>query len=161
MIHIRGSVSALDEWIGSCIQTAAQAVFDEQNVDPASEMTVALVDDEEIQRLNKQFLRIDSPTDVLSFPANEIDPETGALYLGDVIISLPRARTQAELGGHTLDAELRLLTVHGVLHLLGFDHASLAQKNEMWRIQATILQKVGNPITEPGKSSVEETDDPE
>jgi len=161
MIHIQGSGSFLYEENGSWIITAAQAVLDYQKVEPTSEITVALVDDEEIQRLNREFLGIDSPTDVLSFPADEVDPETGARYRGDVVISLPRARQQAETGGHTLDAELTLLTVHGVLHLLGFDHADASQKRNMWDVQSAILQMIGSSITEPGIGEIEDTGDPE
>ena len=113
------------------------------------ELTIALSDDSQLHDLNLQFLGIDSSTDVLSFPADELDPDTGTLYLGDVILSLPRALAQAAAGGHGVEAELQLLTVHGVLHLLGYDHADPGDKAAMWSRQAEILTLLGCPITAP------------
>lgn len=113
------------------------------------ELTIALSDDSQLHDLNLQFLGIDSPTDVLSFPADELDPDTGTLYLGDVILSLPRAQAQAAAGGHPTAAELQLLTVHGVLHLLGYDHAEVGDKAAMWAMQSEILSLLGCPITAP------------
>jgi probable rRNA maturation factor len=80
---------------------------------------------------------------VLSFPASETDPETGARYLGDILISLPRAQTQADAAGHSLEAEVQLLVVHGVLHLIGHDHAETEEKARMWKAQAEILENLG------------------
>jgi probable rRNA maturation factor len=149
MIHVQGSETVLTETVESWLRTAAQAAFDHEGIDPATEITVALVEEGEIQRLNQEFLGIDSPTDVLSFPADEVDPETRAAYRGDVIIAFSRAQTQAENGEHTLEAELKLLTVHGVLHLLGYDHAEPAEKDHMWQVQSSILRSIGNQITGP------------
>jgi probable rRNA maturation factor len=108
-----------------------------------ADITIVLTDDRQLHELNKEFLDVDSPTDVLSFPASETDPETGAVYLGDILISIPRAAQQAESAGHSLEAEVQLLTVHGTLHLLGFDHASEEEKNLMWSKQAEVLQRLG------------------
>jgi probable rRNA maturation factor len=85
---------------------------------------------------------------VLSFPASEtdgseIDPETGARYIGDIIISVPYAARGAAKAGHPLEAELQLLVVHGVLHLLGHDHAKPREKAKMWKAQAEILESLG------------------
>lgn len=107
------------------------------------DLTIALTDDIHIQALNRDFLGHDSPTDVLSFPAGETDPETGALYLGDVVISVPRAALQAREAGHDLEAEAQLLVVHGVLHLLGHDHSEAQEKDRMWAAQAEILERLG------------------
>lgn len=96
-----------------------------------------------MHELNKEFLDVDSPTDVLSFPASEPDPETGSVYLGDILISIPRAAQQAQSAGHPLEAEVQLLTVHGTLHLLGFDHASDEEKAVMWNEQAKVLERIG------------------
>lgn len=108
-----------------------------------ADMTIVLTDDQQLHELNKEFLDVDSPTDVLSFPASETDPETGTVYLGDILISIPRATQQAESAGHPLEAEVQLLTVHGTLHLLGFDHASDEEKSLMWSKQAEVLQRLG------------------
>ena len=83
------------------------------------------------------------PTDVLSFPASETDPDTGASYIGDILISIPRAQAQADAAGHPLEAEVQLLVVHGVLHLLGYDHADAEEKALMWKAQAEILTGLG------------------
>lgn len=115
----------------------------------AQEITLVLTDDEQLRALNFEFMGIDAPTDVLSFPAGEVNPETGAFYLGDVIISYPQAILQAGTGGHAVLDELRLLAVHGVLHLFGYDHADEEQRSCMWSRQAAILGRLGNSITGP------------
>lgn len=125
---------------------AAEAALRAGSADAAAEMTVALSDDAQLHELNRQFLGVDAPTDVLSFPSGETDPDSEALYLGDVIISYARARTQAEAGGHALESELQLLAVHGALHLLGHDHAEDDEKAAMWALQAQALQALGNPL---------------
>jgi probable rRNA maturation factor len=108
-----------------------------------ADMTIVLTDDEQLQELNRDYLGIDAPTDVLSFPAAEADPETGVPYLGDILISIPRARQQAESAGHSVEAEVQLLVVHGTLHLLGHDHAEAKEKARMWKAQAEVMSKLG------------------
>ncbi|MBN2147862.1 MAG: rRNA maturation RNase YbeY [Anaerolineales bacterium] len=112
----------------------------------AAEATLVIGDDELLQQLNLEYRSIDAPTDVLSFAAGEKDPETGALYLGDVLISLPRARAQAEAGKHRLADELQLLAVHGLLHLLGYDHGEDAEKQRMQAAQDAVLALLGCAI---------------
>jgi probable rRNA maturation factor len=102
-----------------------------------------LTDDARLHELNRDYLGIDAPTDVLSFPASETDPDTGARYIGDILISIPRARAQAQAAGHPLESEVQLLVVHGVLHLLGHDHARAKEKAQMWQVQAGILERLG------------------
>ena len=109
----------------------------------AGELTVVLSTDEQLRQLNHQYLGIDASTDVLSFPAAESDPDTGATYLGDVIISVPQAAAQARAHGHPLESEVQLLVVHGVLHLLGHDHAATEEKVRMWSAQAEVLKRLG------------------
>ncbi|MDP2777432.1 MAG: rRNA maturation RNase YbeY, partial [Anaerolineales bacterium] len=87
-----------------------------------ADITIVLTDDAQLHELNRDYLGVDAPTDVLSFPASESDPETGSTYLGDILISIPRAAQQAQAAGHPVDAEVQLLVVHAVLHLLGYDH---------------------------------------
>ncbi len=137
------------------IDAAAEQVFPVDLLERAAEaalsfsgaadadLSLVLTDDARIQALNRDFLHHDAPTDVLSFPADESDPETGRRYLGDVIISLPRAKEQARERGHSVEAEMQLLVVHGVLHLLGHDHAGEAEKSAMWAAQAKILETLG------------------
>jgi probable rRNA maturation factor len=107
------------------------------------DLTIVLTDDAHLKDLNREYLGIDAPTDVLSFPSSERDPQTGARYLGDILISLPRAEMQARSAGHPVEAEVQLLVVHGVLHLLGYDHAQADEKSAMWKVQADILQSLG------------------
>jgi probable rRNA maturation factor len=107
------------------------------------DMTIVLTDDAQLQELNREYLGVDAPTDVLSFPAAEADPETGAPYLGDILISIPRAMQQAEAAGHSIEAEVQLLVVHGTLHLLGHDHAKAQEKARMWKAQAEVMSKLG------------------
>ena len=124
------------------LERAARAVLDLSGV-PDADLPLVMTGDSQIQSLNRDFLGIDAPTDVLSFPADETDPDTGRSYLGDVIISLPRATEQAGERGHPVEAEVQLLVVHGVLHLLGHDHAGAEEKARMWAAQADILERLG------------------
>jgi probable rRNA maturation factor len=124
------------------LERAARMVLDLSGVGEA-DLSVVLVDEERIQGLNRKFLDIDAPTDVLSFPADEPDPETGRRYLGDVVISLPRAIEQAQERGHPAEAEMQLLVVHGVLHLLGHDHSRTEEKDRMWGVQNQALVGLG------------------
>ena len=122
------------------LNAAAQAVLDHQKVNMDEvDLSIVATDDASIQDLNREYRGIDSPTDVLSFSLNEKDPETSRLYLGDVIISFPRAFEQSVKGGHPVMAEIGLLTVHGTLHLFGYDHAEPDEKEKMWQVQQEIL----------------------
>ncbi|MCL7453871.1 MAG: rRNA maturation RNase YbeY [Anaerolineae bacterium] len=111
------------------------------------DVTVVITDDEGIQELNRDFLGIDEPTDVLSFGTEKesgpfvASPET-IKYLGDVIVSYPRAEEQAGEQDYPVQRELDLLVVHGVLHLLGYDHAEEEEKVHMWTRQDDILTKL-------------------
>lgn len=125
------------------VQLAAEQTLLHQSAPDEADLSVVLSDEAHLQELNRDFLGIDAPTDVLSFPASEADPETGVLYLGDIILSMPRAAAQAQAAGHSLDAEVQLLVVHGVLHLLGHDHASSRDKAKMWAAQAEVMDKLG------------------
>lgn len=107
------------------------------------DLSIVLSDDRHLHELNLDYLGVDSPTDVLSFPAAEIDPETEELYLGDIAISIPRAIQQAQNAGHPVEAEAQLLVVHGVLHLLGYDHSTDEEKAVMWAEQARVLERLG------------------
>jgi len=132
------------------LERSAQEALKAAGSPPESELTIVISDDSQLQALNLQYLGIDAPTDVLSFPANETDPDSGAIYLGDIIISYPRAQAQADAGGHSLQDELQLLVVHGVLHLLGYDHTDATKQARMWSIQAEILRRLGSSIAAPG-----------
>lgn len=123
------------------IERAALAALAHESAQ--GDLSIVLGDDEQLRQLNRDYLGIDAPTDVLSFPASETNPESGERYLGDIVISAPRAAEQAASAGHPLEAEVQLLVVHGVLHLLGHDHAEPDGKARMWTAQADILSSLG------------------
>ena len=116
------------------IRGAVRRALDAEGVDRPCLISVMLTDDEGIRAVNRDFRGVDRATDVLSFPLNElrpgdfdpddcdVDPETGALMLGDMMISLERCAEQGEEFGHGFGREIQYLTVHSVLHLLGYDH---------------------------------------
>lgn len=125
------------------LERAATAALEHQSQSLDSELSIILTNDARLHELNLNYLGVDSPTDVLSFPASETDPETGARYIGDILISVPRAQAQASAAGHPLESEVQLLVVHGVLHLLGHDHAEPQEKARMWKAQSEILENLG------------------
>ena len=125
------------------LERAARFTLDLEPDSADADITIVLTDDAQLHELNREYLGVDAPTDVLSFPASETDPETGAQYLGDIIISIPRAMLQAQAGGHPLEAEVQLLVVHGTLHLLGHDHAEAEEKARMWQAQAEVMSRLG------------------
>ena len=112
-----------------------------------SELSITLTDDEHIHELNKNFRDVDRPTDVLSFAFRESDEpqilNPQVEILGDIIISLERAKIQAENFGHPYLREVIFLTVHGLLHLLGYDHIEDADRIEMEREQDYIMSTLG------------------
>ena len=109
----------------------------------ACEVSVLLTDDSAIQSLNRQFRNIDTPTDVLAFAMHEDGDESmNPHLLGDVIISVPTAQRQAHAQNHSLDVEVANLTVHGVLHLLGYDHQISADATIMFEKQEAVLRLI-------------------
>jgi probable rRNA maturation factor len=141
VIHIEVNPSLQTSLAPDVFERAAQAVLESQSTD--GDLTIVLTDNAQLHELNRDYLGINAPTDVLSFPASETDPETGRRYLGDILISVPRAGEQARAAGHALEAEIQLLTVHGTLHLLGYDHAEAEEKAHMWKAQAKVLERLG------------------
>jgi probable rRNA maturation factor len=130
------------------IELAAKAALKHQTGSAKTNLSIVLTDNRRLRQMNRDYLGIDAPTDVLSFPASEpngseIDPETGSPYLGDILISIPYARANAKKAGNSLEAEVQLLVVHGVLHLLGHDHAKPKEKAQMWKAQREILESLG------------------
>lgn len=135
------------------IRRSCHAVLDAEQFEGPAEVSVTFVDDEEIRRLNKQYRGKDMPTDVLSFPLGQdgkydINQETGAAMLGDVVISIERAVEQAALYGHTLQREVAFLTVHSMFHLLGYDHEGGGMEAvRMREKEEAALIKLGLPRT--------------
>lgn len=141
MIHIKVNPSLQTSLAPGPLKRAALTVLAHQSVD--NDLTIVLTDDAQLRELNREYLGLDAPTDVLSFPASETDPETARRYLGDILISVQRAEEQARAAGHALEAEAQLLVVHGTLHLLGYDHAEADEKARMWKVQAELLERLG------------------
>jgi probable rRNA maturation factor len=131
---------------------AARAALEQQQMRGRLELTIVITGDAQLRALNREFRQIDAPTDVLSFAiGDEALPGSQPRYLGGVVISFMTARAQARAGGHPIEAELQLLVVHGVLHLLGHDHDTRVEKAKMWRAQAEILRRLGSAITGPNE----------
>lgn len=137
----------------AALRVAARAALAQQQAPGPGTLSLVVTDDAALRRLNSQFLSIDRPTDVLSFPSDETDPESGVRYYGDIAISVPRARAQARAAKHPLLAEMQLLVVHGVLHLLGHDHARAREKARMWQAQAAILSALARPTLRRARST--------
>lgn len=145
MIHIKVEANYTDAADKKWLRNACQTTLKTEKVKGRVSLTILVSTNEAIQKLNHQFRGLDEPTDVLSFPSDYLDLETGEKYLGDLMIALPKAEAQAAAGGHTLKGELELLVVHGTLHLLGYDHSEESEKALMWQKQKAILQLLENP----------------
>ena len=125
-------------------QRLARFVMNRMRVHPLAELCVTAVDEDTIAELNAKWMEKEGPTDVLAFPMDELrpglvndEPEEGVL--GDIVLCPSVAAGQATTAGHSLTAELDLLTVHGILHLLGYDHAEPEEHEEMFGLQARLL----------------------
>lgn len=138
------TVTPLPQPTLTAVRSAARSSLEFLGNWPSS-ITVLIADDRRLRQLNVDFRGIDGPTDVLSFAVDSDFPQEDGEepYLGDIAISAPYASRQAEAAGHALEEELQLLTVHGVLHLLGHDHGEDDEKAEMWRVQNAILDQLG------------------
>ncbi|MDO5710512.1 MAG: rRNA maturation RNase YbeY [Micrococcales bacterium] len=122
----------------------ARYVMDEMRVHPRAELCIKLVDEDAMEVLHVQWMDLPGPTDVMSFPMDELQPGRDGVepidgILGDVVLCPTVAAAQAAQAGHTPAEELLLLTTHGILHLLGFDHAEPAEEKEMFELQRTLL----------------------
>jgi probable rRNA maturation factor len=132
---------AVDE---PALQRLVAYALDQLHVHPDAELGIVLVDEAAMEQLHVQWMDEPGPTDVLSFPMDELRPGTDeamtpAGLLGDIVLCPQVAASQAEAAGHGLIDELLLLTCHGLLHLLGFDHAEPEEEREMFGIQRDIL----------------------
>lgn len=131
---------------GELLWEAAQQTLLLDRQDDLPSLSIKITGDQEIRELNAAYRGIDQATDVLSFEADYYDPDLESHYLGDVVISYARAAGQAEKRGHPVESELQLLVIHGVLHLLGYDHGTARDKKSMWMIQEQTLQVLGLDI---------------
>ena len=121
------NVEKLPRGMRMLIRRCCNAVLVNEHFQGSAEISVTIVDDEKIHALNKKYRNVDRSTDVLSFPLGaegtyDVNNDTGAQMLGDIVISIEHARKQAEMYGHSFEREIAFLTVHSMLHLLGYDH---------------------------------------
>ncbi len=146
MIHVQVTdvLAAQEELIPlTTVEQAAQEALAEAHITEEVDLSIVFTDNEHMQQLNRQFRQVDASTDVLAFCDGTRDPHTERVYLGDVIISYPQVVEQAKEARHSIKAELQLITVHGVLHLCGFDHDHPSTKQEMWAHMQAALDRVG------------------
>lgn len=128
----------------------AALTLQQANIDPEAEIGITLVDDEQIHRLNLEYRGVDAPTDVLSFALREETPgepdiaggEEDHLW-GDVVISMETALRQSHEYGHSLEREVGFLAVHGMLHLLGYDHPTEKDRERMHMLEEAVLSAAG------------------
>lgn len=130
------------------VEECAREALHEEEIEDDAEVSVTLVDNARIRELNIEFREINKETDVLSFPLGdengfEVDPDTDAILLGDIVISLEKAQAQAEEYGHGLRREVAFLVTHSLFHLLGYDHITPDDEAEMFAKQEKVLEKLG------------------
>ncbi|MBE5967771.1 MAG: rRNA maturation RNase YbeY [Lachnospiraceae bacterium] len=141
------------------LKKVVEGCMDFENCPYEAEVSILLTNDEEIQEINREYRKLDVPTDVLSFPATEyavpgdfsdleeeypdsFHPETGELLLGDIVISVERAIRQAMEYGHTIEREIAFLTAHSMFHLFGYDHMEEEERIRMEEKQKFVLDKL-------------------
>jgi probable rRNA maturation factor len=164
-IHIFGKRLYLPQGRAGLMRDAARAALAQAQPMPQPvELSIRLTDDAELRDLNREFRRVDAATDVLSFGGEGfVDGHADALslweragvrekprriapaYLGDIVISMAHCAAQAAAYGHSIDDELRLLVIHGTLHLLGFDHMNAKRRKLMWGAQDRAFAALGRP----------------
>lgn len=134
-----------DDWAGK-IDTVVEICLNEEDIDPKAEVSLLFVDDAGIREMNLAYRGKDASTDVLSFPMYEADEaidEEEEILLGDIIISLETAVVQSKDFGHDLEREVMYLLVHGLLHLMGYDHMEEADKEQMRQREEALLAVIG------------------
>ena len=135
------------------IRRCCHAVLQLEGFKDSAEISVSFVDNDQIQEMNRQYRNIDAPTDVLSFPMGEngnydVNHETGAKILGDIVISVPKAMEQAKTYGHSFEREMGFLTAHSMLHLLGYDHeAGGLARVRMREKEEQVMRELGLPAS--------------
>ena len=133
--------------IRSLIRTVSRTTLVTSGLTGRVRLSVHLVDDDEIHRINVEHRGVDAPTDVLSFPQIEnsgfISPPGEAVHVGDIVLSLDRVHAQAQEYGHSVEREIGYLTAHGILHCLGFDHESEADRAEMREREEVVMGATG------------------
>ena len=135
------SGNPIDPSVSTYISQAVRTACTFFSFDAGYQVSVSYVNEEEIRSLNAQYRKVDSVTDVLSFPMEDTDVR-GVALLGDIVLCMERAAEQAEEFGHSLERELSYLSVHSVLHLMGYDHELDDEKSEMRLLEKEIMLKL-------------------
>jgi probable rRNA maturation factor len=143
LIEIQILIPECDKRVAGKLKSAAHKTLEIASGDTEYGLTITIGSDDFVHDLNKTYRNVDRPTDVLSFSEEYQIPGTESIYLGDIAISYPTADAQSREAGHSVQDELVLLSVHGVLHLLGYDHQDELDKREMWKIQSQVLVALG------------------
>jgi rRNA maturation RNase YbeY len=128
------------------LEEALRAAFMVASAPQEHFVVLKLSNDKNIRQLNRAFTGLDESTDVLSFENDYTDLETGAHFIGDIVISLETAERQASAHSATLQQELEMLLIHGVLHLLGYDHLDAESQQDMAKAQDAALKAISNPL---------------
>lgn len=154
-VYNRQKALAIPKETLKLIEKAAKLCVKKEGIPFLCEAFITLTDNESIREINMEHRGIDKPTDVLSFPLVEyvdgkpdiqpgdIDPDTNRVSLGDIIISAEKAKEQSESYGHSIEREFAFLAVHGMLHLLGYDHESEHDEKIMFKKQDEVLNEMG------------------
>jgi probable rRNA maturation factor len=138
----RQDIMEITEANEMAIETAVETVLKAENQSGNYEVSVSFVSSEEIRELNRDYRNVDSETDVLSFPMDDDDEFDGVIILGDIVLSTQRIIEQANEFGHSLEREMIYLTVHSMLHLLGYDHMITSEKEEMRQREKEIMKEL-------------------
>ncbi|MEC3977215.1 rRNA maturation RNase YbeY [Amycolatopsis sp. H20-H5] len=148
------------------IVSAARFALDKMEVSPLAELSILCVTLEVMEDLHERWMDLPGPTDVMAFPMDELDssrrpdaPDASPALLGDIVLCPAFAKDQAKAAGHGLIDELHLLTTHGVLHLLGYDHAEPAEEREMFGLQKRILGEFQAAVTALQRQDAQRTAD--
>lgn len=145
-LEISTQSKGFDRTLLPVIKRAARVALEFAGKDISYTLSLLICDDEKMRELNNMYRGVNLSTDVLSFPAGVQLPDSIEHFLGDIAISHPTANRQAQKYQLPLEHELALLTVHGILHLLGYDHATIEDENNMWRVQKEILNRLDYDI---------------
>lgn len=146
MIAIQINKKFAGQLSSSHLEEIAKKIFSYLKIEPQTDLSILIETDSGLKKLNNLYRGINLPTDVLSFESDEINPETGFSSLGDIAISYPSAERQALEAEHPVENEVILLLVHAILHLSGYDHNTIEEKQEMWSEQQSILDSIGIKI---------------
>jgi probable rRNA maturation factor len=150
-IHVQIDEAFVAQVSAEWLTAAAQAILEAEGRTTGT-LSIVVSGDETLRGLNRTYLGIDAPTDVLSFGGESpdfVNAPDSEVYWGDVLIAYPQAEAQAVAANHTIQAELALLVVHGILHLLGYDHVRPEDKEVMWERQARVLSQLGLAHVQP------------